>query len=140
MEGKEEKNKIAFNIDSIELISRNIGKAPIKKFGKADFLYDVGLEIKIDGKEKKSTHTINISIRDNNEELGNISVACTYVIYNFEIFIVKEKGKTLLADNVIDLLNTISIGTTRGVAFSEFRGSFLEDAILPILDLKGFQQ
>ena len=46
----------------------------------------------------------------------------------------KWTGKITMPGALAEILNSISISTTRGVMYAAFRGTFLQHAILPIVD------
>lgn len=48
----------------------------------------------------------------------------------------KETNSVFLPEPLILTLNSISISTLRGIIYSEFRGTFLQNATLPIIDPK----
>jgi hypothetical protein len=43
-----------------------------------------------------------------------------------------------LPEEFLTTINSISISTVRGVMFSQFKGTFLHNAILPVVDPKSF--
>ncbi len=134
---------VSFNIDQIELIEKTLSKPPLKKLEKSDFEYQIGLEIKTLLADQRSVHKLTVRINSNDEKelLGSLTVSTTFTIYNIEDLLIPGKAnKIVLMPDVVDLLNTIAIGVCRGVLFSEFRGTFLDKAILPILDIKKFEQ
>ena len=139
---QEQELELQFNIDQIELNERQISKPPIRPLQKKDFGYEVGLEVKVNGEEGKTVHTITIFVKGNEDkvEYGSISVSCTFIIYNFPVIVDIKEDSFVIPEYVIELLNTVTIGTARGIFFSEFRGTFLEKALLPILDVKAFQK
>jgi hypothetical protein len=44
-----------------------------------------------------------------------------------------------LPSGIIDLLNSVSVSTVRGMMFSAFKGTFLHNAVLPVIDPKTFK-
>ncbi len=42
----------------------------------------------------------------------------------------------IIPDSLSEILNSVSISTTRGVMHSTLKGTFLNNAILPIIDTK----
>jgi hypothetical protein len=61
-------------------------------------------------------------------------------IFNFDGVKIESEDAISLPDDMLDLLNTVTIGTARGVLYSELRGTYLDHAILPVLDPRAFQR
>ncbi|MBB1284586.1 hypothetical protein HRH25_09400 [Flavisolibacter sp. BT320] len=140
MAKKKGTKEISFTIDFIELVNKSL-TLPINKDGKVpEYRFDVDLDIRSNEKEKKSLHTLHVAIKSKEDEslLGNVSVACAFNILNYEDLIDSEVPNSNIPKEYLDILSTITIGTARGIIFSEFRGTFLHDATLPILDVKSF--
>ena len=80
--------------------------------------------------------TCNIEVLDNKsrDKLGQVNASCLYYVENFEQYFNKEKNALNLPQGVITMLNSISISTTRGVMYGVFRGTFLNGAILPVVN------
>ena len=80
--------------------------------------------------------TCNVEVLDNNskDKLGHVNASCLYYVENFEQYFDKEKNTSNLPQDVITMLNSISISTIRGVMYGIFRGTFLNGAILPIVN------
>jgi len=82
--------------------------------------------------------TIDIIHEDKTTKLGSIKVNCIFNIANMSDFIDKATNKVVLPDTVVSTLNSISLSTTRGVMYGQFKGTFLHNAILPLIDPKSF--
>ena len=72
-------------------------------------------------------------------ELGSIKVSCVYYIDNLTEFKSTDNKQFDFPNDFISTVNSISISTARGIMFSQLKGTFLHNAILPILDPKGFK-
>lgn len=145
MPAKKDKKTISFVIKNIELLNKTLNLPELPdlaedKLPPHEFL--VGLEIRVNEEDKTSAHAFEVKIvdKEKNELVwASLRVGCIFSILNFDdIVIRKEDGQTEMPDEYINLLNTIAIGTSRGVLYSELRGTFLHHAILPILDVKSF--
>ena len=85
--------------------------------------------------------SVEIRSEDQNHILGSLAVSCIYSIVNFdEVIKIEADGKLDIPQPLVEILNSISISTTRGVMFSAFKGTFLHNAFLPIVDPRSFQQ
>jgi hypothetical protein len=45
-----------------------------------------------------------------------------------------------IPDPIVETLNILTIGTARGIMFSEFKGTWLHSNFLPVIDPKSFKQ
>jgi hypothetical protein len=103
------------------------------------FNFNINIESKADANKNLIFVLVHITVVNDNKlvTLANLSVSCIYEINNFnELVKIDENGKMNIPQNLIETLNIISISTTRGVMFSSFKGTFLHNAILPIIDPK----
>ena len=131
--------ELNFQIKAIELLSVEINhpKEPLPP--QHIFRFDIQTEHKFSIED----HLVNVicSIRilhsNNSKMAGAISCNCIFEIANMQTFITKDKQIDFPEFFVITL-NSIAISTVRGIMFSQFKGTFLHDAILPIIDPKSF--
>lgn len=130
--------EFTFNIKSIELLDYSI-TFPIKPIKEqTSFRFDMNIEhrFKLETKTIFVIVTFNILTQDTDIKLGNAKISCIYNIANLDEFI--NKGEISIPNDIIVTLNSISLSTCRGVLFTLFRGTFLHNAILPIVDPKKF--
>lgn len=134
--------QVSFIIKDIQIASKSLNVPRLKEGQELpEFAFKIQVEIGLNDKAKNSVHVVSVEIapRDNQDEIwANISVACVFEIYNWEEIIERNDLNLKLRDDVAELLNMISIGTLRGILFSEMRGTVLHNAILPVLDIKSF--
>ena len=57
-----------------------------------------------------------------------------FEVENFADFINEENGDVNLPEILSNSLNSITLSTVRGLMFSGFKGTFLHNAILPVID------
>ncbi len=101
-----------------------------------EFEFDVQIKQRIQAKENLVVVSINLNINNpQNIALGNVSLLCVFEVENLEELV---KKKNSMKDLGL-VLNTITIATARGVMFGLFRGTFLHNAILPIVDVQMLQ-
>lgn len=131
-----QKEGIKFLIKGIELLDSNITypKAPL--IGEVVFKFNINVEIKIVNEQSLIMAIVSVDILDNKtiDKYGFIRVNCIFGIDNFTSFVNSETKKVDLPKPFITSLNSIALSTTRGIMFDQFRGTFLNGAILPILD------
>jgi hypothetical protein len=130
-------NTISFNIKGIDIIDFNITLPadPLQQEIKS-FNFNITSEQKISIEQKLVYTVISIEIFNDNFEtkLGSFRSAIIFEITNFDDFIDKNTQNFKLPDDITMVLNSVSISTTRGLMFSQFKGTFLNNAFLPIVD------
>lgn len=128
-----------FSISRIDLLEKSINWSLYK--ANQPYSFDVRIEINLDEEEKFARHTIMIDIHqdDDAQILASLQLACIFAIPDMAKHREVTPDGTPLPEELILLLNTVTIGTARGVLFSEFRGTFLNDATLPVMDPTAFQ-
>ena len=123
-----------FSIRSIDLL--NFTLAPYQGEMATQFNFDVEVNQLTDLANKVFASKISLSIKDGKGmPSGNLSLSCTFEVENLnEINAHKPSLESLGLK-----LNQITISTARGVMFGLFRGTFLHNAVLPIVDVTAFQ-
>lgn len=125
-----------FRFDGIEIIEKQLFQYVETGEG-SDFDFNVTVQTNLEAKNKLAVYFVRVNVikKSENRVIASITTACGFEIQNFdEAFPVGPK-KDFLADRDLDLaLKHISISTTRGVMFGEFRGTSMHNAILPIID------
>lgn len=75
---------------------------------------------------------------ENNEDIAELKVKTVFAIQNADIL--NENGELYLPKNLLVAFNSISISTTRGILFTKFQGTSIDNFILPLVDPKKFSQ
>lgn len=137
IETKEGNAQIQFK--SIELLNGglHLPNKPVLSLG--NFNFSVSGEFRIDPSQKLIFVIISTEIKteDNAMTLGSLSISCIFHLVNFdEVIKNTADGKLEIPPGLAVTLNSISLSTFRGVLFSTFRGTYLHNAILPIIDPK----
>jgi hypothetical protein len=128
---------------SIELLKGSISLPSVPEVSLNNFNFNINLDSKADATNKLLFVIVSVEIRseDQNHVLGSLAVSCIYSIANFdEVVKIEADGKIDIAQPLVEILNSMSISTTRGVMFSTFKGTFLHNAFLPIVDPRSLQQ
>jgi hypothetical protein len=139
------KNKdfnVEMQIRAIELLNSSLTLPANPNTPIINFNFNISIESRADAVNKLVFVIVHIDIKNDDLSvfLGTLSVSCIFEIVNFEDVIkVEDDGKVNIPQQLIETLNIISISTTRGVMFSTFKGTFLHNAVLPIIDPKQFQ-
>lgn len=134
---------VDLQLKSIELLKGSISLPSVPEVSLNNFNFNISLESKADATNKILFVIVSVEIRseDQNHVLGSLAVSCIYSIVNFdEVVKIEADGKLDIPQPLVEILNSISISTTRGVMFSTFKGTFLHNSFLPIVDPRSFQQ
>jgi len=134
---------VDLQLKSIELLKGSISLPSIPEVSLNNFNFNISLESKADATNKFLfiIVSVEISSEDQNHILGSLAVSCIYSIASFdEVVKIEADGKLDMPQQLVEILTSISISTTRGVMFSTFKGTFLHNAFLPIVDPRSFQQ
>ena len=133
----------SFQLRAIELHELSIFKPAPGAQPPVTFNFEISLDANVDHSQKLVINNTRIKIKgDQNEAiLGSLICACIFSVANFEEVIkMKEDGQADIDEAFVEAINSISISTTRGVMFSELKGTVLHYAFLPIIDVKGLKK
>lgn len=129
---------LKFQIKAVELLNSHLQPTaeslPINQV----YSFNIALEQKLEPTSNSLIVITNVDISAIEKldlKLASASVACVFVVENFSEVVKFDKNKKVtIAQNIIDMLNSISISTTRGVLSQIIKGTFLHHAVLPIID------
>ena len=127
---------------AVELLANSINPPQSSEVNLTNFNFNINIESKVDSPNKLFFVIVNVEIKCENLKyhLGDISVSCVFNIANFEEIVkIEANGRINIPTPLFETLNSISISTTRGVMFSTFKGTFLHNAILPIVNPRAFE-
>ena len=128
----EKKYDISFHgIDIIEksLVQTVIGPNQV-------FNFDLTVNSSVNAEQELIIVFVLVGIRkaDEKTNIGTLHIGCAFKMNNFKKE-VKPGIKTpyIISSGIEPMLRTTAISTMRGILFSEFRGTQLHTAILPII-------
>ena len=129
-------HNIEFHLKSIEMqeVSFSLPKQAMRE--NKTYHYNINIQHRINIEQKLIIvdTTIETLYQDKKTRLGLIKVACVFFMESLLDYRSEVNDKLVnLPENFITILNSVSISTTRGIMFSQFRGTFLHNAILPII-------
>jgi hypothetical protein len=133
---------VEFRLQGIELLKGTLNLPPSIDISLANLNFEINVESKVDAQNKLIFMIVHVEIKSEDQLhlLGALSVSCIYYVENYEKLIkILDDGRLDLPKPFLDMLNSISISTTRGVMFSTFKGTFLHNAILPIINPQQLQ-
>lgn len=137
------KDVMSFQLRAIELHERSLVKPLSPTLVINNFHFNVNVEMNMDAAQKLLLFTTKVKVYGDDQvfELGALTTACVFSLGNFEEAVkVQPDGSFLLPDGLDDVLNSVALSTTRGMMFSEFKGTLLHHALLPIIDVKSLNK
>lgn len=140
---KDKQIDLKFQIKAVEVLDFSLAKQSEPLPQKITFNFNISIEHRLNPEQKLIFVIVTISIlkEDKKSQLGSIRVNCIFSIENFDD-IAKQKESNIyhISENVNDLLNSISLSTSRGVMATTFKGTILHTAILPIVNPQDFKK
>lgn len=135
-----ENNSVSFKIDRIELLDYSLSGKDKSIPDEAVFNFDINIEHRFDVQNNWIVAITNFKILIENIEdaVGSASVSCIYNIQDMNKYV--EEKSIKLPDEFITTINSLSLSTSRGILFMLFRGTFLHNAILPIINPSDFKK
>jgi hypothetical protein len=129
---------IDFQIKGIELLNTCLNEPLRILSDSTSFQFDINLEHKVNLENKLVivVTTVIVNLENKEQLLGQVTTSCIYEIAQMDELYNKETKELKLPDDFVVTLNSISLSTTRGLMFSFFRGTYLHNAVLPIIDPK----
>ena len=132
----EENKEITFQLKGIELLDVQL-KHPEKPLPEqTTFHFDISLEHRINADNNLVIVICSISIvnEDKSIQLGFLKASCIFEVANMADFIDNNKKQINFPEGILNTFNSITISTVRGIMFSQFKGTFLHSAHLPIVN------
>lgn len=128
--------EIKFQIKGIELMDFNIIYPKTPLLGEVIFKFNINVEVKLSNENSLVMVINSVDIVDNNtlDKYAFAKVNCIFWVENFMSFVDKKTKKAKFPNRFITAINSISISTTRGILYSQFKGTFLHKAVMPIID------
>jgi hypothetical protein len=142
MENQANQVQFEFKLSGIELLEFSIKYHENIIKDLKIFHYNLNLEHRFIEDRKLVVVTISVEVihEDHQTVLASFKASCIFEILNFEKIIVNQDNRLLLQPETVLIVNSISISTVRGIMFALFRGTYLHNAILPVIDPKKLTQ
>ncbi len=137
---------IGFRFSGIQILSKNYAMAPSDFDQSKGLSFTVLVETRTDEVTKIVSLIVFIKILYGADselakpvELASFSVAYYFEISDFEKVILKNEDNAFIIPQQLDsIIKPASISTTRGIIYSELRGTYLHQAIMPIVFIDNF--
>lgn len=131
--------QIKYNLTGIEIIEFALSDIKEDEFSKDQLTGQLGIAGDYDEKNEKVIVTIHVVIEKvypklkKPKKIGTLKVKYTYNVYGLEK--IKDDDGGILPKSLVDIFNSISISTTRGILFTRFQATKLDNFILPLVDV-----
>ncbi len=138
---KETEEQIEFQIKGIEILDSYL-QTPRQQIPKdLAYQFNLNIEHRIDLEKKLVMVLTNVSCFVDNEtgDLSRFNASCIYYLPEIEKYFDDKSANVKLPDHFIITINSISISTTRGLMFSFLRGTYLHNAVIPLIDPNAFK-
>lgn len=137
---------IGFRFSGIQILSKNYSSAPTDFDQSNGMSFTVLVETRTDEAKKVISPIVYVKILygvdadvEKPIELASFGVAYYFEINDFEKVIVKNEENAFIIPQQLDLtIKPAVISTTRGIIYSELRGTYLHNAIMPIVFMDNF--
>jgi hypothetical protein len=126
-------------IQGIELVTFSIQPQPTKEYAKDVFEFNIRQENKTNADKRLIIIFTVVTIKESGKEiaLAYLEVACGFEIHSFEDVIKRDKvGDYIIPHELNIAISRISVSITRGILYSQLRGSYLQDLTLPLLPIE----
>ncbi len=133
------KQESLFNIHGIELVSFSIQPQQTGEYRTDTFEFNIQQEQKTSAEKRLLIVFSTITVKEAGKDtvLASLQVACGFEIVSFESIMKKDKeGNFLIPHNFHVTTNRIAAATARGILYAQLRGSYLQNAILPVLPVE----
>lgn len=140
MQTKDTPVQINIQIIAVETIEFSLN--PIDDNSKSYVKYNYNIQVKqafdIDKNLVLVIPHIDIMHEDKETKLGSISINCVFKFDELSNYCNSKTKAVNLPEAVYNTFNSIAISTCRGVMASQFKGTILQNAILPLIKPKSF--
>jgi hypothetical protein len=131
-----EQVNINFQIKAIELLEINLNNPQIPLNVERTYNFSINIEQRINKEEKLVIVITAIDLIHEQDKQchATIKTSCVFLVENILDFDSSGSQQIDLPEHFIITLNSISLSTTRGIMFSQFKGTFMHNVFLPIVN------
>lgn len=142
MKNMTNETKVTFQIKGIDLVDIQMNQLKQPLPAQTTFHFNINLEQMINPENKLVIVAVTVVIlhEDKTTILASIKASCIFDVANFDEFIAEGTRKVNFPESTIITFNSITISTVRGLMFSQFKGTHLHTAILPVVDPSSFMK
>ena len=138
---KDQQN-IQYQFRSIEILEYSITPQPSQPDDKVIYHFEIKVEHKVntDNMLLYVIADIVISVSEERTEVGRFKSSCIFDVNDIGSYINEASSEVNLPEEFLTILHSITLSTNRGLMFSQFRGTALHNAIMPIVNPKQFSK
>ena len=130
---------IQIKFSAIELIAKSL-EPPIAPIEKENIDFNFLVDIRVSEQQKEALVLTDVTVLKHSDKtkMAFFKLLTSFEIMNFEESFKKvddHKFEVPLALEI--LLKSAGLSTIRGVIYSELRGTYLQGAVLPLIDIAG---
>ena len=126
--------------EAIDLISKKIAPRGAQPISPTDYGFNFKVAINASAERKTAVVVTEISIElsTDNSELAKFHTAMYFEFKDFETIFKKiDEERFDIPIELEILMKSVALSTTRGIIYSEVRGTYLDAAVLPLVDIPG---
>jgi len=138
-----QQNTVTYKISAIETLDLEMKHPKQQNIDFNTFHFDLKLQHRINAEKKLVFVITNITImdKDKNNQVGYLETSCIFEVENFNDYLSSDNESNVkFPDTFINEINSMAISTTRGIMFSEFKGTFMHKAVLPVFQTEQLQR
>ncbi|HLX90807.1 MAG TPA: hypothetical protein VKR32_03945 [Puia sp.] len=132
-----------FKFIGIQINSKSMEPLPPGRQVFNDFNFNVTAGTTVNAENKIVMAMVTVIISEHpgpGPTLATFLISCVFQLEKFDEIIKKdEKGIYTVPPEVDNLFRPVAISTCRGIIFSELRGTYLHNAIMPVVFMDQFQ-
>jgi hypothetical protein len=132
---------VRFIFIGIHIISKNVVELLQPLINSVVFSFNIKVETQVQAENRLVVSVVSVTITEQNRslELANFKIACLFQIDNFsETIKANEQGVYIVPPDFEATTRPVSISTARGILYSELRGTYLNNAIMPVIYMDTF--
>ncbi len=135
-----ENKEFEFRLKGMDILQSSISEININQSKTVNYNFDINIETKLNREKKMVFVAPTVVVRMNNKpkQLGMLKIALMFEFKLFDDYFDEKTNDFSLPKDINTTLISVSISTLRGVLFNQFKGTALHNAILPMIDPKGF--
>ena len=132
---------ITYRINAVEMLSFSMHHPADQNVDFNAFHFDMKLQHRVSDENKMVFVITNVTVKsqDQQVEMATLQTSCIFAVENFEL-LKGEGDKIQFPPEFLDEINAMAISTTRGIMYSQFRGTFLHKAVLPVFKAESLRK
>lgn len=137
-----ENSQIKFRLKEIQIISKKVAQPPIHIIINGiqnEMLFDMKSDFKVDAEKKIVAVITYTGIRElqSEEYLADFSFAYLFEVIDFDKYIkLTSENVFHIPEQLVPTMKQVAISTSRGIIFSEVRGTYLHNVMMPIINIQ----